>query len=870
MPRRPGTGDSQTVPPNVRPQFFYASSLPIDDPLSPLPQITSSTNRDISKLPPQPFSAKDNAALEEAWQSLQVGSDDEDEDYGSEVEMRVGRNDARPRTSHSAKSITRKRTRSRRKSSSRAIGSRPSTARSHENPHVTLADEEQRSDEDIPVDKKELGMVRSKKRMRSGSDLQEPGSKKRNDEDIMDNEGQESAMINVGLTAADVQASNMDDTFISGRPFARAPSRPDVSKYKKKSSTTSLTKAADRPRPMFARFDTNKAVASAARTLSRATLEDDTEESEDEEEAKAFVPVGVSRLHLVELPSLQMKPIYWSPVHDIASVIRATWFYKETMLPVEPDLANQLEAGYEYMRPWTETWQDELNSCVENGAEAELKVVHRLWPEDEQRPSTSRSTATDRGKIDGEMMTGASGDDGSDQDVQVNMAAAGDGAQIQAPKPFKTSSVIYVDEVNAQILRPNLLPSPSRGRRPLGPIRKGRPIGIAIVRGFDAEAWERLHPSKATPQKRKAQAAAPQSGDATTASSHPECPACKADSEKPPVSDLVFVIHGIGQKLSERVESFHFTHAINAFRRSVNLQLNEDAVKNHLQPDLGGLMVLPINWRHTLSLEDGDGDNETGAKKGQDAADNHFGLKDITPPSLPAVRSLINDVVLDIPFYLSHHRSKMVQAVVKEANRVYRLWCRNNPGFHEKGRVHLIAHSLGSVMAVDILSQQPTSVPRHLDLETDMLNEKTFDFDTKNLFMCGSPSGWFLLLNRGKSSGIVCVNPANISIKATLLPRKGRNKPGCEGEDIGRGIAGQAGRYGCLAVDNLYNIIHYNDRKFAPNKMQAVSNIPFRSNRTTRQRRRRRRLCRQPQTCHDPFQQRFILPIPLLRFRLRL
>ncbi len=40
------------------------------------------------------------------------------------------------------------------------------------------------------------------------------------------------------------------------------------------------------------------------------------------------VPVGVSRLHKVSLPDLQMKPIYWSPVNDIVTVLRGTWFYK--------------------------------------------------------------------------------------------------------------------------------------------------------------------------------------------------------------------------------------------------------------------------------------------------------------------------------------------------------------------------------------------------------------------------------------------------------------------------------------------------------------------------------------------------------------
>lgn len=49
-------------------------------------------------------------------------------------------------------------------------------------------------------------------------------------------------------------------------------------------------------------------------------------------------------------------------------------------------------------------------------------------------------------------------------------------------------------------------------------------------------------------------------------------------------------------------------------------------------------------------------------------------------------------------------------------------------------------------------------------------------------------------------------------MQANLLPRRGRNKPGREGEDMERGVAGEAKKYGCLALDNLYNIMHTTDR----------------------------------------------------------
>lgn len=61
--------------------------------------------------------------------------------------------------------------------------------------------------------------------------------------------------------------------------------------------------------------------------------------------------------------------------------------------------------------------------------------------------------------------------------------------------------------------------------------------------------------------------------------------------------EYVLIVARIGQKLSERVESFHFTHAINAFRRQINLELESDAVKPWLRKDVGGVIVLPVKLK---------------------------------------------------------------------------------------------------------------------------------------------------------------------------------------------------------------------------------------------------------------------------------
>ena len=60
-------------------------------------------------------------------------------------------------------------------------------------------------------------------------------------------------------------------------------------------------------------------------------------------------------------------------------------------MPVEPVVANQLEAGYRELHPCTETWADELRSALEVGPLGEEKVSHRLWPDQTDR-SKSKET----------------------------------------------------------------------------------------------------------------------------------------------------------------------------------------------------------------------------------------------------------------------------------------------------------------------------------------------------------------------------------------------------------------------------------------------------------------------------------------------
>ncbi|RKF76897.1 putative ddhd domain protein [Golovinomyces cichoracearum] len=500
------------------------------------------------------------------------------------------------------------------------------------------------------------------------------------------------------------------------------------------------------------------------------------------------VPVGISRLHFVLLPNLKMKPIYWSPVKDTASVIRGTWFYHDTIYPVEPAVANQLELGYRELRPWTQTWKDELESALAVGAAGEEKIAYRLWPNDREAfqdklyeqvrldisSNPYRAAKNLGGDIAAECSTDSEVGDDNLPEPKTNI------------KKYSTALIIYKDSNHAFILKPNLQPSAYYGRKPLQKIIQGTTVGIPVIRGFDWKMWDRLHPTKKFNGINNGYYATLACD--TKRLKLDNCSNSTVPNNRVKATDLVLVVHGIGQKLSERIESFNFTHAVNEFRRSINVEMCNSSVKQILRKDGVGIMVLPVNWRSSLSFEDG------GLMK-----DDHlnrsrmdYSLNDVTQKSLPAVRQMISDVMLDIPYYMSRHKPKMIQAVIQEANRVYRLWCKNNRDFEKEGRVHLIAHSLGSVMTLEILSKQPTLVPK-LDLDSKNINAEYFDFRTTNCFFAGSPAGFFLLLEEGK-----------------LLPRRGINKP--DAEDFNdKSVTGEAGTFGCMALDNIYNVIHFND-----------------------------------------------------------
>lgn len=165
-------------------------------------------------------------------------------------------------------------------------------------------------------------------------------------------------------------------------------------------------------------------------------------------------------------------------------------------------------------------------------------------------------------------------------------------------------------------------------------------------------------------------------------------PVIHARNEDQPCTDLILVVHGIGQSLATQYESFNFIYASNQLRQVLR--------KQSLDPALASVMrdrrcqVLPVQWRANLNLE-----SETHGQDKEYERENVFTIADITiGKSIPYIRELTNSVLLDIPLFMSEHKRLMIEAVCQQANKMYRMWIARNPGFEKNGRVHIIGHSV--------------------------------------------------------------------------------------------------------------------------------------------------------------------------------
>uniref|UniRef100_A0A8C4Q8G9 DDHD domain containing 1a n=1 Tax=Eptatretus burgeri TaxID=7764 RepID=A0A8C4Q8G9_EPTBU len=148
----------------------------------------------------------------------------------------------------------------------------------------------------------------------------------------------------------------------------------------------------------------------------------------------------------------------------------------------------------------------------------------------------------------------------------------------------------------------------------------------------------------------------------------------------PDISHLVFVVHGIGQKMDHR----RIIRNTTTLREAVH-RMEE---KHHKGKQRRRVEFLPVEWRSKLSL---DGDT----------------VDSITLDKVRGLRDMLNSSAMDILYYTSPlYRDEIIKGLQCELNRLYRQFCSRNVHFEESGGcVSLVAHSLGCVIAYDIMTR---------------------------------------------------------------------------------------------------------------------------------------------------------------------
>ena len=295
------------------------------------------------------------------------------------------------------------------------------------------------------------------------------------------------------------------------------------------------------------------------------------------------------------------------------------------------------------------------------------------------------------------------------------------------------------------------------------------------------------------------------------------------DDPERPIDHLILCVHGIGQKLGERVESVNFVHDVNILRKTMkkvystspDLQALNDSVGQ--QPSNCRVQVLPVVWRHkiTFGLSRDEGEANPGRKSSSTrvTAEKDIGeaeseeevdeeeyatLRDITIEAVPSIRSIVSDVLLDVLlYYQPRSREQIIRTVSVELNRIYNLFKKQHPAF--QGRVTVMGHSLGSSIVFDVLCRQPpdpgkSSIPTERPLPRNL----ALDFAVENFFAVGSPIGLLQMLKgrniraRGDIESLVPNSPLSTDLDDPF-------------------VSSSSPPVSCPKVRDLYNIFHPTD-----------------------------------------------------------
>ncbi|KAJ3224332.1 hypothetical protein HK099_008576 [Clydaea vesicula] len=368
------------------------------------------------------------------------------------------------------------------------------------------------------------------------------------------------------------------------------------------------------------------------------------------EKSNFKVAVQEDYLSEVDLETLELYSVYWpGPVYEVR---RGFWFCApdgKTFIPCNENLCRQVEAGFWKYKPWK---KDISIPGVPTSFSSSENIDQVPSEEKSKPPSTSSAVnsavqkhATDK--------------------PELRWALFG---------PYMNQYVIYHSQSVAFLLSDLLSSKIYRGV--METISKGENLGgVRLVRGWDEVNKLKkpivISPSSSVPTSTSPVRSKEKAEDEQNDKSKIEAPRIRSvedlnlreekevkptssdienvvndfinsprpssnyllnsESEDRQIDHLIFVIHGIGQKLGERIDSISLVNDCNMLRstlKSSSKLVRESMVELNV-PDGSGVQVLPIQWRQKVQFGTSDklnknsknSDNETDATWSTDAGD---------------------------------------------------------------------------------------------------------------------------------------------------------------------------------------------------------------------------------------------------------
>ncbi|KAI9144542.1 DDHD domain-containing protein [Paraphysoderma sedebokerense] len=483
--------------------------------------------------------------------------------------------------------------------------------------------------------------------------------------------------------------------------------------------------------------------------------------------------VNEDNLFEADVNHMLLYPVYWKgPAYEVR---RGLWFFQAPSgkwLPCDYSLSKQLEDGYKKIQPWK--FEPTQPSVTETSSE-----------------TSSADSATSKPAQNAELQ----------QKIPLFGPHLG---QIALYVDSNTAWLLS-DTVPAKIAHAVLSTFTSVKYESLG--------GQKVIRGY--EDIPKATPAKTANKEKERRRSSITSDSAKSDELKDKTPGIAEgglveedeDEDDRPVDHLILVVHGIGQKLSERLEAVFFPNDVANLRRGIR-RACESLLSNSATPQapVGGsslqpseeastlptassksprIQVLPIQWRQQvhfavtaesvstslsapvgprsrapsdvsatsfftasnpspttptdidlgtsipesvippLNVPPMDVNNPTQPiveknvppQMSEEESNKLPALDEILLNGVSNLRTIVTDIVLDILLYMTpRYRQEIITTVTNELNRVYRLFISRNPGY--KGTVSIFAHSLGSVICLEILSnQRDLKMPAKLDIE---------------------------------------------------------------------------------------------------------------------------------------------------------